>query len=465
LSAITTITREHRDMTRVEKTVFISYRRTDFWPALAVFKDLTQHGYDAFIDYDGIASGDFEGAILDNIRARAHFVILLTPTALERCNEPADWLRREIEAAIAHKRNIVPLLLDGFEFGSPLAVERLQGPLEPLTRYQGLQVPREFFDEAMGRLRGKRLAVPVDAVLHPPSIHAQQVAQQQHEVASKAAGVVAPPPIVSGTTFRDKLKDGGEGPLMVVVPAGRFRMGSPPDEPGRIDDEGPQHDVIFAQPFALGVYAVTFDDYDRFCERTKRDKPSDQSWGRLKRPVIHVSWDDAQDYCRWLTDQTGRTYRLSSEAEWEYACRAGTTTPFHFGERITSDEANFNGDGTYNGSAKGEYRERTVEAGSFPPNAFGLYDMHGNVWEWCQDRWHGNYNGAPGDGSAWDSGDDPSRVLRGGSWYNYPWHCRAAFRNLYASAYRSFNLGFRVCCGAPIEPLNTGVLDAGTRVS
>jgi formylglycine-generating enzyme required for sulfatase activity len=452
-------------MTRVEKTVFISYRRTDFWPALAVFKDLTQHGYDAFIDFDGIASGDFEGAILENIRWRAHFVVLLTPTALERCNDPDDWLRREIEAAIAHKRNIVPLLVDGFEFGSPLAVERLQGSLEPLKRYQGLQVPREFFDETMGRLRGKRLAVPVDAVLHPPSIHAQQVAQQLRAVALRAVGLVDPLLLVSGKTFRDPLKEGGEGPPMAVIPAGRFLMGSPPDELDRWDNEGPQHEVIFAQPFALGVYAVTFDDYDRFCERTMRGKPPDADWGRAKRPVIISSWDDAEDYCRWLTDQTGRAYRLPSEAEWEYACRAGTTTPFYFGERITPEQANFDGNATYNGSARGKYRGKTVEVGSFPPNAFGLYDMHGNVWEWCQDRWHNNYEGAPDDGSAWESRGHPARVLRGGSWSRDPGGCRAADRRDGASGKRRSSIGFRVCCGAPIEPLGAGSLDAGTRKS
>lgn len=180
-------------MTRVEKTVFISYRRADRWAALAVFKDLTQHGFDAFIDYDGIPSGDFEGAILDNIRSRAHFVVLLTPTALERCNDPADWLRREIEAAIAERRNIVPVLLDGFDFGSPLAVERLQGPLEPLKRYQALPVPKEsvYFDTAMELLRGRYLSVAVEAVMHAASVYAKKVAREQREAASRATSLSA----------------------------------------------------------------------------------------------------------------------------------------------------------------------------------------------------------------------------------------------------------------------------------
>lgn len=171
---------------RIEKTVFISYRRVDSWPALAVFKDLTQHGFDVFIDYDGIASGDFERAIVDNIRSRAHFVVLLTPTALERCDEPGDWLRRELETAIECGRNIVPLMLDGFTFSHPLAVQRLQGSLAPLRRYQALNVPMDFFDEAMAKMRGKRLAAAVDTVLHAPSEHAARVARQQKKAASVA---------------------------------------------------------------------------------------------------------------------------------------------------------------------------------------------------------------------------------------------------------------------------------------
>jgi len=256
----------------------------------------------------------------------------------------------------------------------------------------------------------------------------------------------------SGHTFRDQLKGGGEGPLMMVILAGRFLMGSPPDEPERSNDEGPQHEVQIASPFAMAVYAITFDEYDRFCDSTKRDKPGDENWGRGNRPVINVSWHDAQAYCTWLTEQTGRRYRLPSEAEWEYACRAGTTTPFHFGERITTEQANFNGNYTYNGSATGEYREKTMPAGSFPPNAFGLYDMHGNVWEWCQDTWHNSYDGAPTDGFAWEGGEGLSRVLRGGSWGSAPWGCRAANRYYRGvPGYRGVDYGFRVCCASPIE--------------
>jgi eukaryotic-like serine/threonine-protein kinase len=153
---------------------------------------------------------------------------------------------------------------------------------------------------------------------------------------------------------------------------------------------------------------------------------------------------------------------LPSEARWEYGCRAETTTPFHFGDRITTDQANFNGNKTYNGSAKGQYREKTVAVGSFPPNSFGLYDTHGNVWEWCQDRWHDNYEGAPVGGAARESGSTESRVLRGGGWGDFPRHCRAALRYNGPSDFRGDDVGFRVCCEAPIEALGAGALDAET---
>ena len=176
-------------MAHIEKTVFISYRRVDRWPALAVFKDLTQHGYDVFIDYDGLASGDFNRAIVGNIRARAHFVIILTPTALSRCKDPADWMRREIEVALDAQRNIVPLLLNGFTFEAPLVVERLKGSLAPLRHYHALRVPEDsaYFDAAMDLLRSKYLAIALDAVTQPASAHAQQVAQEQQVAALRAA--------------------------------------------------------------------------------------------------------------------------------------------------------------------------------------------------------------------------------------------------------------------------------------
>jgi formylglycine-generating enzyme required for sulfatase activity len=169
-----------------------------------------------------------------------------------------------------------------------------------------------------------------------------------------------------------------------------------------------------------------------------------------KRPVEQVSWNDAVEFCRRLSKATGREYRLPSEAEWEYACRAGTTTPFHFGETITTDLANYDGDYTYGSGSKGQYREQTTDVGSFPANAFGLHDMHGNVWEWCQDTRHENYNGAPTDGSAWvdENANQNSMILRGGSWSTNPRVCRSAYRSYSVADLRNYSLGFRVVCAA-----------------
>lgn len=232
--------------------------------------------------------------------------------------------------------------------------------------------------------------------------------------------------------FRDRLKDRGEGPAMVVIPAGKFLMGSPANEAGRNDWEGPQHWVTVRR-FALGQTEVTFDDYDRFARATGRPLPFDHHWGRGSRPVINVSWRDAHDYAEWLAEQTGEEYRLPSEAEWEYAARAGTTTPFSTGSCISTEQANFNNTSkvAYAGcpAQSGPYLARTQPAGSYPSNAFGLYDMHGNVGEWLQDCWYKTYVGAPSDGTGWLGLDAKcGRVARGGSWGTYPAGLRSASR-------------------------------------
>lgn len=176
-------------MGRIEKTVFIGCRRTNVFGALAIFQDLTQHGYDVFFDYSGIPSGDFETVILENIRARAHFLVLLTPSALERCSEPDDWLRREIETALDEKPNIVPLMLEGFDFSTPAIASQLIGKLALLRKYQALRVPVDYFAEAMDRLRSGYLSVALDAVSHPPSHTAYLRAKQQQSAAVAASPV------------------------------------------------------------------------------------------------------------------------------------------------------------------------------------------------------------------------------------------------------------------------------------
>src|SRR5574342_606497 len=170
-------------MARPQKTVFISYRRSDISWALAVYHYLTKHNFDVFFDYKSIPSGDFEQIIAGNIKARAHFLLILTPTALDRCNEPGDWLRREIEIALREKRNMIPLFFEGFSFASPSIAEKLSGKLESLKRYNGLEVPSGYFDEAMERLRDRYLNVTLEAILHPVSEEVQKVVRE-HKVAA-----------------------------------------------------------------------------------------------------------------------------------------------------------------------------------------------------------------------------------------------------------------------------------------
>ena len=245
-------------------------------------------------------------------------------------------------------------------------------------------------------------------------------------------------------SFRDNLKDGGLGPEMVVIPAGSFQMGSPDKEPGRDKDEGPRHAVTIPS-FALGRYEVTFDDYDRFARATGRTLPSDQGWGRGNRPVIHVSWNDAQAYAHWLATQTGHSYRLPTEAEWEYAARAGTTTPYWWGDQASHEQANYGKDECCGGLATGRDQwEYTAPAGSFPANLFGLYDTAGNVWEWVADCYHDNYQGAPDDGSAWEDKPSCNRGVRGGSWLNNPQYLRSAYRGGSGPDDTDLNRGFRL---------------------
>lgn len=227
-------------------------------------------------------------------------------------------------------------------------------------------------------------------------------------------------------------------PEMVALPAGTFLMGSPESEGGHWKREGPQHRVTIANRFAIGRYPVTFAEYDHFCTVTKRENPEDERWGRGRRPVINISWCDTQDYVAWLAEETGKPYRLPSEAEWEYACRAGTTTRYAFGNSITEREANL-----------GRNVYATTDVGSYPANPWGLYDMHGNVWEWVEDMWHGNYQGAPADGTAWTNNEGKQssdiRVCRGGSWDTVdPKFRRAANRGWNPPDNRSRYVGFRI---------------------
>ncbi len=289
----------------------------------------------------------------------------------------------------------------------------------------------------------------------------QQAERHAAELAALIPSPASPVADASGV-LRDRFADGsGAGPDLVLIPTGRFQMGSHEVEQAAaikagaekkwLQREGPQHWVGIAYSFAMGRYPVTVGQWRQFARATGWESQSDVDWqapGFAQddlHPVVGVSWHDVQRYLRWLSEQTGQTYRLPSEAEWEYACRAGTKTAFSFGDTIGTDQANYDGNYVYNGGPRGEFRQGTTRVNAFQPNPWGLFDMHGNVWEWTQDAVHDTYDGAPADGSAWEAGGDQARrILRGGSWLYNPRYLRAAVRNGYSALLANDIVGFRV---------------------
>ncbi len=295
-----------------------------------------------------------------------------------------------------------------------------------IERYKGMfekTLEEEAFDKADGYVDSLRAVNVDDSVLSG--------FERRLSAARKAQRL-------SGTVG-GKFMVCAECPEMVVVPSGSFMMGSHSGE--GFDDERPRHRVRIDYRFAVGVYEVTFAEWDACANAGGCGGyvPDDSGWGRGNRPVINVSWDDAQSYVRWLSRRTDKTYRLLSEAEWEYVARAGTTTRYHWGDEIGHNRANCDGCGSRWDD------EKTAPAGSFWANAWGLHDVHGNVWEWVEDCWNNSYTGAPADGSAWEGGDCAKRVLRGGSWYNVdPGILRAAYRFRSYTGGRLHNVGFRI---------------------
>jgi hypothetical protein len=361
-------------MARLEKTVFISYRRTDVYTALAVYESLKNEGYDVFFDYRSISSGDFEQIIHSNIRARAHFLLILTPTALDRCNEPGDWLRHEIEIAMDEKRNIVPLFFKGFQFRDPAVAEMLTGKLKNLSRYNGLNVHEDYFDEAMYRLRTQYLNIPLNTVLHPVSIEVQKVVREEQLAADRALEQIEDVkervryveekpnqskrkvPVLAGrevtespnSSYDYRLIGGIAGGLLILgfliwgasklslgigstitgkdgmtllyVPAGEFTMGSDRGRP----DEKPVHKVIL-DAFWIDQTEVTNKMYALCVDAAVCEEPTDTSssthssyYGNAEYdnyPVIYVDWNMAKTYCEWADR------RLPTEAEWEKVAR------------------------------------------------------------------------------------------------------------------------------------------------
>ncbi len=254
--------------------------------------------------------------------------------------------------------------------------------------------------------------------------------------------VEAPAVRQAGEVFRDC----EACPEMVVAPGGQtFSMGAPDDEFSRDESETPQVDVTIARPFAIGVYEVTYDEWaaclaDGGCADYE---PPDMGWGKGRRPVVNISYNDARAYVAWLSEKTSVQYRLPSEAEWEYAARAGTQTPFSVGDEIRVAQANFNAQYPYKNLPAERFRSRTVDVGSFAANGFGLHDVHGNVWEWTQDCWRPDHAGAPTDGSA-VGGACSDRVLKGGAWNAGAWRIRSSHRKSAGQTERDFDTGLRV---------------------
>ncbi|RJG19187.1 bifunctional serine/threonine-protein kinase/formylglycine-generating enzyme family protein [Massilia cavernae] len=290
---------------------------------------------------------------------------------------------------------------------------------------------------------------------------AKAAAAYRAEQERARAGIAARTEADQGV-LRDRFLDrSGMGPQLVVVQAGRFLMGSPEHErrkaieagaqPEWLARETPQRWVGIGRQFALGRFPVTVGEWRRFAVATGWRPHAGADWAEPRfsqnddHPVVGVTWGDAQNFVRWLGEQTGQHYRLPSEAEWEYACRAGTKSAFAFGDTIDTSMANYDGNYSYGGSQKGVSRHGTTPVGSFAPNGWGLYDMHGNVWEWVQDVVHDSYEGAPPDGRPWEEGGDQGRrILRGGSWLYHPRYLRSALRNGFSAVLSNDIVGFRV---------------------
>jgi formylglycine-generating enzyme required for sulfatase activity len=416
-------------MAQIEKTVFISYRRKDISWALLVYQYLTANGYDVFFDFKSIPSGDFEQIIISNIKARAHFLVLLTPSALDRSDEPGDWFRREIESAINEKRNIIPLFFDDFDFGIPSVSKKLTGKLALIKKYNGLEVPSTYFDEAMDRLREQFLNVALDAVLQPVSDEIQQVVMAQQVAANQAVVRQTDLLMIKGIEF-------------CHIPAGPFMMGSDDRKDEEADNrEKPQHNIKTSYDYWLARFPVTNEQYHTFVQ-SRSIHPVSNWKSKKDHPVVNVTWSDAMTYCRWLNDflegemSENLIIRLPTEAEWEKAARGADGRIYPWGDEFVEDKCN-----TYEGGI-GD----TSPVGAYSPEGdspFDCADMSGNVWEWTHTLFR-EYPYVSDDGR--ESENEPgTRIVRGGSFYNDYGGIRCASRNSHNPGGRYNHIGFRVC--------------------
>lgn len=464
--------------------VFISYRRDDSAGHAGRVHDRLEREFGRdllFMDVDAIPLGaDFVEVLTMEVAKCDVLLAIMGPgwldarddTGNRRLDHEHDFVRVEIAAALKRGIPVIPILLEGTRIpGATLLPDDLKG----IVRRNGLDVRHASFhadmDKLVRALRGPPVTAPPSPTPRVPS----------HEERYRSEGrIKVPAPIIQGAPDgwflpgngkAEWFKDHEHGPEMVVVPAGAFVMGSPESEPERESwqqgVESPQHKVTIAKPVAVGRHAVTRGQFAAFVRATgqKMDggvwvlegddvvedpKVSWRSPGFSqddRHPVVCVDWWDALAYVAWLSQLTGATYRLLSEAEREYVARANTTTTFWWGSTISPTQANYDGTAEpyKGGGAKGEWRKATVPVGSFAANPWGLFNVHGNVLEWCEDVWHDTYDGAPSDGSVWLVGDDTSlRVIRGGSWSSNPRDLRSALRNGCPPGIRYDFIGFRV---------------------
>lgn len=383
--------------------IFLSYAREDLTKAKVLTVALENMGWSVFWDSALLAGQDFHDVIEQEIEKAGCMIV-----AWSAASRNAAWVKGE--ATLGERRKIlVPIKFDSVD--PPINFISIH--TENFAAWNGDIHSDEFnnLKRAVARLVGSKSG--------------------GKKTATDPAVLTTPKLVTSGLNTSDISKQIFIEPEMMDIPAGHFQMGSNNGD----DNEKPVHTVTFAKPFSIAKKVVTFEEYDLFALANKRQLPNDNIWGRGQRPVINVSWEDATAYASWLSNLTGKSYRLLGEAEWEYAARANTTTEYYWdGQGEAKDFAWLDDNSEGKTHAVAEKR----------PNAFGLYDMSGNVWEWVQDCWHDNYQNAPIDGSAWESESCSCRVLRGGSWLNKQDYLRSATRGGSDPDNRNYTIGFRL---------------------
>ncbi len=394
--------------------VFISYKREEQAIARLLADALTNHGWTIWWDPQ-LQAGEYYDDVIEQALIEARCVVVI-------------WSERSVKSRFV--KDEATYALDEGKL-VPAQIEDVRLPF----RFANLQTVQLFgWTGSEEDPEFKRLKRDIEKVLFERRSKPTSAQVQTTTVAK------ADDRLEDAAEFRDRLADGSQGPLMVSVPTGQFAMGSEV-----ADEEKPVHEVTIDSAFAIGKYPVTFQEYDYFASITGRLLPEDNDWGRYQRPVINVSWHDAVAYINWLSEQTGKTYRLPSEAQWEYVARAGTDSEYWWGDdfRAYADNAKIAGVLSF----PRLFPKRTTEVGRFSENPFGVCDTAGNVFEWVNDCWHVNYAGAPDDGTSWlesMDGDCALRVLRGGAWNADGRFQRSAARHKYHPGLRYPHVGFRI---------------------